>query len=161
MLHRYLKGLSGADRDRSSRIQTHSIQTSITTKYLILKRLHRRRTSKICTTRSVMSTIRIAQEACTRTNSRRSMWPMRSSQTKKSERRTMRQGKRFSLAKANKNHNSLSRAKAVASTAATRAKVARISGNTSRNQSMIIIRGRKPLTIGSSHNRKQRGNGII
>ena len=72
----------------------------------------------------------------------------------------MRQGKKSSLAKANKNH-SLSLAKAVALTAATRVKVARISGNTSRNQSMIIIRGRRPLTIGSSHNRRQRDNGII
>ena len=73
----------------------------------------------------------------------------------------MRQGKKSSLAKANKNHNSLSLAKAVALTAAIRVKVARISGNTSRNQSMIIIRGRRPLTIGSSRNRRQRDNGII
>ena len=71
----------------------------------------------------------------------------------------MRHGKKYLLARANKNH-SLSQAKVVALKAHTRVKVAKINGST-KNQSMIIIKGRRHLTIGRSRKRRLRDNGII
>ena len=78
------------DRNKSNQIQTLLTQVLITTKFLKLKRALQRKKSKICITRSVMSIIQIAQEACTKTNSRKLMSHMKYYLTARSEKNTTR-----------------------------------------------------------------------